>query len=66
MKGRPWRPFRYTRFISIAEQASLIGAEVIEVDNFYARLAHFYTVYELREFKPEQRNLYLLLLWLKL
>ena len=28
--------------------------------NFYASLAHFYTVYELREFKPEQRNLYLL------
>lgn len=28
--------------------------------NFYAGLAHFYTVYELREFKPEQRNLYLL------
>lgn len=28
--------------------------------NFYASLAHFYTVYELREFKPEQKNLYLL------
>lgn len=28
--------------------------------NFYASLAHFYTVYELREFKSEQRNLYLL------
>ncbi|MCC2645517.1 MAG: Tn3 family transposase, partial [Burkholderiales bacterium] len=28
--------------------------------NLYAGLAHFYTVYELREFKPEQRNLYLL------
>ncbi len=28
--------------------------------NFYASLAHFYTVYELREFKPEQRSLYLL------
>jgi hypothetical protein len=28
--------------------------------NYYSSLAHFYTVYQLREFKPEQRNLYLL------
>lgn len=28
--------------------------------NYYASLAHFYQVHQLRQFKPEQRNLYIL------